>query len=275
MDEAKERDGGQQRESTLPDPVAQGVLVFDIETAPLLAHIWQARTEYVPHHALVHDSFLLSWAAKWYGSPENNVFSAVLTTDEAKNQDDSRIVSLLADMVRNADVTIAHNIDRFDIPMLNNRVLALDLDPLGPVRTIDTLKLAKKNFRLAYNKLDYLGEFLGVGKKIPTDFDLWLRCYHGDREALNEMVTYNRQDVVLLERVFDKIKPHVRNLPRLFDAGWDGQLGCPHCGSTKLVIRGYYRTQASTFPKFQCKGCRRYHRARSSTAQPKFKVHPL
>ena len=162
-----------------------------------------------------------------------------------------------------------------DVPMLNNRVLQLDLDPLGPVRTIDTLKLSKKSFRLAYNKLDYLGHYLGLGNKIKTDFDLWLRCYHGDQDALMEMSAYNVEDVLLLERVFDRIKPHVKGLPRLFDAGWDGQLGCPHCGSLDLLVRGYHRTNISTFPKFQCKGCRRYHRGRSSILQPKFKVSPL
>ena len=273
MDQDKIRDGGLQRPYELPDPVPLRILYFDIETGPLLAHIWAARTEYVAHPMLIHDSFLLTWAAKW--ADQDNVMSGIVTPVEAREQNDERIVKRLANLVREADIVIAHNIDRFDIPMLNNRVLKLDLEPLGPTQSIDTLKLAKRSFRLAYNKLDYLGEYLGCGNKIKTDFDLWKRCYSGDKKALTEMAEYNRQDVILLEKVFNRMLPHVKGLPRLFDAGWDGQLGCPSCGSLKLVRRGYRRTNISTFTQFQCKDCMRYHRTRSSVLHPKFQVTPL
>lgn len=249
------------------------ILYFDVETAPLLAYIWSPFDEYVPHDRLVHDSFLLTWAAKWAG--ERTMYTGVLTQREAVAQDDLRIVDTLADMVRSADIVVAHNIDRFDMPVLNSRLLQQGLEPLGPIQTIDTLKLSKKNFRLAFNKLDHLGEYLGLGRKIKTDFDLWKNCYHGNPAALKKMSTYNQQDVRLLEKVFDHMKPYVRQLTRLTDVDISGGVQCPWCGNKNLVRRGFYRTQSGNFPKYQCGDaqCARYVRGRK--AEKVGKVYPL
>ena len=248
-------------------------LFWDVESAPMLSHIWQAKTEYVPHGQILHDAFLLCWGAKW--ADGDKVISASLTSQEAKDQDDSRIVLALADTIRKADVVVAHNGDRFDLPMLNSRLLALRQEPMGPVKTIDTLKLAKANFRVASNRLDYLGEFLGLGRKLPTDFPLWRRCYLGDTRALKEMRVYNEQDVLLLEQIFTAMKPYVKNLPRMYDADRESMRACPTCGSEDLISRGTYRTQASTFGRLQCKNCGRYCRYRTVERLKKLSVHPL
>jgi hypothetical protein len=246
------------------------VLFWDIETAPLLAHVWSLWDKGgIPPARLLKDGFILSWSAKWRG--ERKVHSAVLTSEEAKSQDDSRIVQALADLLREADVIVAHNGDRFDLPKLNGRLMKHGLEPLGPVQTIDTLKLAKKNISLASNRLDYLGSVLGLGRKIDTTMALWGACYVGDPKALREMVRYNRQDVVLLEEVFEALRPYVRGLTRLVDG--EG-LGCPSCGSAELTKRGSYRTQSSTFQKFHCQKCGRYSRARKADPE-RFDVHPL
>lgn len=241
------------------------VLLYDLETAPLIAYIWRPNDQYVPMDRLIADSFLLTWSAKWLG--EKGVMSGVLTGAEARKQNDARIVKQLAKLIREADILIAHNGDRFDVPMFNNRLIQLGLAPIGPKRTIDTLKLAKATFRLAYNKLDYLGEFLGLGRKIKTDFDLWQSCYMGDDKALAKMARYNRQDVILLERVFERMRPYVKNLPRMIDAEEINESGCPTCGSMRLQRRGTYETNASTFFRWHCQECGRYSRTRKSAVK--------
>lgn len=240
------------------------ILFFDLETAPLLAHVWSAYADYVGHEQMLHDSFLLTWSAKW--GDQKRIISARLTTREAQDQDDTRIVAELADLIREADIIIAHNVDRFDLPMFNNRLLLLGLEPLGPVQTIDTLKLAKSSFRLAYNKLDYLAYKLGLGKKIKTDFNLWRQAYLGSETALAKMERYNRRDVQLLEQVFEKLKPYVKKLPRMVDGS--GVI-CPVCGSDHYQKRGtrYHRTNAFNYQRFQCQNCGRYFRLKK--AEPK------
>lgn len=254
------------------------VLFFDIETAPLLAHIWHPAQGWVTNEQMLHDSFLLCWAAKWDDS--DKVISARLSSAEAKAQDDGRIVALLADLIREADVIVAHNGDKFDLPRVNQRLLLLGLEPLGPKTTIDTLKLARKNFALAHNKLDYLASELGFGNKIKTDFSLWRSAYLGDVAALKEMQAYNVHDVVLLQQVFERMTPYVQHLTRLYEADYDGQMICLYCGNEGIENfqkRGKYRTQASTFQRVQCKNptCLKYGRWRVSDKRSRAKIYPL
>lgn len=235
------------------------LLFYDIETAPLLTYIWSLRQKWHNLDMVVHDTFLLSWAAKW--SDGKAVQSRVLSSDEAKAQDDTRIVEDLAGLIRRADYVVAHNGDRFDLPMLNGRLLKLGLDPLGKVQTIDTLKLARKSFRLASNKLEYLAQTLGFDGKHETDFELWKDCYHGKASALKVMSAYNRNDVVILEDVFHALMPYVDGLPRLYDSPeWRGEF-CPFCGSKKRELAETpYRTKVNTFTKYRCSNCRREYR---------------
>jgi DNA polymerase III epsilon subunit-like protein len=249
------------------------VLIFDIETAPMLAYIWRAKTEYVNPGAITHEVFLLSWAAKWEGA--RKIHGDVLAPEEALAQDDGRIVQSLADMIREADVVVAHFGNFFDIPMLNNRLLLLDQEPLGPVRSIDTKALAARSFRLASNKLDYIAQALGIGSKIKTDFDLWVDCYHGDARALAKMYRYNRKDVTLLEEVYGRLKPYVKGLPRLVDAEYQDERVCPSCGADALTKRGLYRTNASTFQKWVCGECGRCSRSRQADKTKKLLNVPI
>jgi len=237
------------------------VLFYDLETAPLLAHIWSPYDDYVTHDRLVKPGFLLTWSAQWRG--EKRIISGCVTGDEARDQDDSRIVAELAELIREADIIIAHNVDKFDLPVFNTRLLAHRQEPLGPVKTIDTLKLAKGAFRLPYNKLDYLADFLFGEHKIKTDFDLWKRCYAGDERALAQMLRYNRKDVVLLSRVFEELIPYVKNLPRLQHLAGTDQ--CPTCGSCNLVVRGHHHTPTASYAKLRCSDCGRYSRRRANT----------
>ena len=220
----------------------------------MLAFIWRLKTEYVGTHMLEHDTFILSWAAKW--SDGTKVMSGVLTPTEAKAQDDSRIVNTLAQLMNKADYVVAHNGDRFDLPMVNGRLMLNGLDPIH-AQTIDTLKIARGSFRLASNKLGYLADMLGFTGKHDTSFGLWRDCYAGKGAALKQMVDYNRQDVVVLEDVFHALKPYAKNLPRLVDPTEHRGTTCPSCGSDQRKKDGFYRTKVNTFQKYRCSTCLR------------------
>ena len=252
------------------------LLFFDIETAPRLAAIWHPAQRYINYEQMVEDDFLLTWSAKWEGDDE--IFSARLTRKEVLAQNDTRIMRKLADLVRAADVVVAHNGDQFDLKRLNARVVFHQDEPLGPYESIDTLRLAKQNFSLPYYKLDYLAQHWDLGSKVDTDMQLWIDCYYGDVNALKEMEEYNKHDVVLLEDIFQYMRPYVRGLKRLYDGEHDWQIFCPNCGTEgveNFQRRGYYRTQASSFAKFQCKNCKRYTRARTSEKRMRGKLYPL
>lgn len=241
------------------------VLFWDVETAPTLAYVWEPRTEYVGREMWTHDSFMLTWAAKWRG--EDKVFSRRLTSGQAKEQDDRDMVLALAALIRRADVIVAHNGDKFDLRVLRTRLALLDEEPLGPVETIDTYKWARSTFKFAYNRLDYLGEVLtGAGKMKHSGFDLWKRAYMGEPAALREMQEYNQRDVVLLEEVFTKLYPHAHGVPRLAITQGDA---CAHCGAGRehLIRKGKWVTSVHTYQRYQCKRCKRFSRSRNAFTQ--------
>ena len=46
------------------------LLMLDIETSPNTAHIWGLRDQYISPEHLLESSYVLCWAAKWYGDKE-------------------------------------------------------------------------------------------------------------------------------------------------------------------------------------------------------------
>ena len=128
------------------------ILFFDVETAPLLSHHWRTFKENIAPGQIVNHSFMLTWAAKWRG--RKTIMSSRLTSTEAKEQDDVRIVTELAELIREADIIIAHNIRRFDLPVVNTRLALQGLEPLDVPKTVDTLQIAKSNFKFSTNNLD-------------------------------------------------------------------------------------------------------------------------
>ena len=233
-------------------------LIWDIETSPIKAYIWQAKTDFVTHDKIIQDWFMLTWAAKW--EDDEQVHYGRLTKAEAEAKDDSRIVKKLARLVESADVLVAHNGDRFDLPKLRTRMLVHGMKPLPPVATVDTLKQARSTFGFFSNRLDYLAKTLGNPGKHHTDFQLWVDAMHGDTSSLKRMDEYCRNDVVELERVYKTLKPHIK-LPRMVESTG---VKCTACGSDDLQRRGYHRSKVATYQRFQCKGCGSWCRSRKS-----------
>jgi hypothetical protein len=248
-------------------------LLYDIETAPMNTELWRPNQQWIPHEMLNEDSFMLTWSAK--PLERGRVFHDAVTPDEALARDDTRIVASLAEHMREAEVVIAHNAKRFDQPRVNGRLMVLELEPLTPVRVVDTLSLARKSFDLAYNSLDYLADILFHDHKIKTEFDLWRRVVRGDQQAIDKMVRYNRKDVRLLEKVFLRMRPYVRGLPRMAVPSYDREHACPFCAGADLMKRGFHETNVSRFQTWQCNTCGRYSRTYVGTAQPRAGLIPL
>jgi len=254
-------ENGLEEENVLPK-----VLVFDIETSPLSAYIWQHSVwgANVSEDKVISEWFMLTWSAKWLFS--NEVMSDRLTGKEAKKENDSRIVSGLWNLLDEADIIIAHNGDRFDVPNMNTRFIVNNLPPTSPYQTIDTLRVARKQFGFTHNNLNALARVFGFDVKLDTDFDLWKRCIDGDDEALAYMEGYNKGDVTLLENVYLKIRPWIKSHPNLGLYIEDESSRCSACASTELtwLTDKYWYTQVSKFPIFKCESCGGYGRARKS-----------
>ena len=238
------------------------ILILDIETAPILAYSWGLWKQNINTQQIESDWFCISWSAKWLFDSE--VKSDVLKSKEAKNGDDKRIVQSMWKWIDQADLIITQNGDRFDMPRLNTRFLIHGILPPSPYQSIDTLKILKKNFSFSSNKLDYVNQMLGLTKKLPTGFDLWRSCVKGDEEALATMVEYNRNDVVILEETFLKLRPWMKVGVNMALYTESTVPCCYACGSHNLTERGYYYTSVSRFQSFVCDDCGAYSRSRVS-----------
>jgi len=241
------------------------VLVFDIETSPLKAYIWQHSVwgGNVSDGQVISQWFMLTWAAKWLYDDE--AMSDGLTAKEALAEDDSRIVASLWKLLDEADIVIAHNGVKFDVPNLLTRFVVNDMTPPSPFQNIDTLKVARRQFGFTHNSLNALAKIFGFDVKLETNFDLWKKSVDGDKQALKYMEEYNVEDVRLLEQVYLKLRPWMTSHPNLgLYLLSDGAL-CPSCGSTDItwLEDKYYYTQTSRFPVYTCK-CGAYGRSRKS-----------
>jgi hypothetical protein len=236
----------------MPEP---RILLWDIETTHNLVAAFSLKNDdYIPHDNIVQERYVVCAAWKWWGESTVHAVSTLNDPRRYKRNphDDHHVITTLHRVLSEADVIVAHYGDAFDIKYTAGRILALGLTPLPPIPSIDTWKVAKGRFLLNSNKLDYLGSLLGVGRKKPTMTGLWLRVLKGDKQAIREMVAYNKQDVLLLERVFKKLQPYV---PNHISRHLFGDIGCPRCGSLKVQARGVHRAISRTYQKYQCRAC--------------------
>jgi hypothetical protein len=239
------------------------VLYLDIETAPLRSFTWRLWKQDIPTGAIISDWFMLSWAAKWQGA--DGVMSQSLKRNEVFEEDDHRIVETLWHLLDKADIVCTHNGERFDIPKIRSRFLVNGLPPTSNYLQIDTLKIVKKEFGFSSNKLDYIAKVLGIEGKLPTGLELWIRCMKGDSTALKQLEEYNRQDVLVLENVYMKLRPYMKSHPNFNMFSGINTPVCPHCGSNNIIEEnGSYYTQTGQYRTHRCLDCGAISRERKS-----------
>jgi DNA polymerase elongation subunit (family B) len=239
------------------------ILILDIETAPMKAFVWGVWKQDVHQEQLISAWFILSWAAKWLLA--DDIMSNRLTPNEVLFEDDNRIVNNLWKVLNEADIVIAHNGERFDIPRIKSRFLIHGLPPTTFYQQIDTLKVARREFDFPSNKLDALAKLLGHESKQSVDFELWSDCLNGNDSSLRHMEEYNRQDVKVLESVYLSIRPYIKGHPN-YNLYVDSEKPlCPHCGHDELVFAGYYYyTPTGKYRNLRCTSCGALSRERQS-----------
>jgi hypothetical protein len=240
------------------------VLIVDIETAPILARVWDLWEQNVGLNQIKSDWFILSWSAKWLGE------SKVMYQDlrKSKNlENDKPLLQGIWDLLDEADIVIWQNGKRFDHKKLNARFILNGMQPPSSYKQIDTLLIAKKHFGFTSNKLEYLSDKLCVKYKKQTKrkfagFELWKECLAGNRKAWNEMEHYNKYDVLSLEEVYHKLIPWDNSIDfNLYTDSSD--LSCT-CGSQNFQKRGFFFSPSGKFQRFKCIDCGKETRSREN-----------
>ena len=229
------------------------VLFYDIETTLAKSYHFQQWKVNLSQKQKIEESHLLSIAWCWN---DGDVNGDILSQREVLEHDDERLVLKVWCLLDNADIVIGHNLRRFDNKKANSYFLKYGLNPPSPYRTIDTLQIAKSKFALPFNNLDYIAEYLNVGRKIPTDVQLWIDCDKGNQDALDLMLDYNKQDVVVLRDVYKRLLTWSNNNVNMNTYN-DDRFSCTNCGSGKveMITNKFVHTNTNKYLAYRCSGC--------------------
>lgn len=221
------------------------ILILDIETKPAQAYVWRAYGEQnIGVEQIIDAGGIICVGAKWLGERETFLFSE---WEHGYNE----MLLNVHDMLSEADAVITYNGEKFDLPKLNGAFLLQGFDPVPPLTSIDVVKSVRK---LGYfvNRLAFIGPFLGVGAKIKHEgFDLWVKVMDGNVPAQRRMARYCKQDVKLLEKLYMKVRPFIKNHPHLGKEARE----CGACRSNHVQSRGYRRTKYFKIQRLQCQNC--------------------
>lgn len=229
------------------------ILLLDIETSPNTAHVWGIWQQNIAINQLLESSYTMCFAAKWLDNDE-------IFFDSVHKSEPKVMLKKIYDLIDEADAVVHYNGNKFDMPTLNKEFLLAGLTPPSPVKNIDLLQVAKKQFRFVSNKLDYVAQQLGLGKKTShIGHDLWIQCMANNPEAWAMMEEYNKNDVILLEKVYYKFRPWIRNHINLSIFN-DDEIVCPNCGSNNHHKRGFNITTVSKYQRHQCRDCGNWFR---------------
>ncbi len=239
-------------------------LFLDIETFPNRGLFFGLFKQNISIQQVEEPGYTLCWAAKWADKKEI-MFSSVHSDGEEVMLE--KIHALLTE----ADAVVHYNGKNFDIPILNKEFLNHSMLPPVPYQQIDLLLTVRSNFRLTSNKLDFVAQYLGVGKKLPhKGMDLWIGCGNGNDADWAKMERYNKQDVRLLPKVYERLLPWIKNHPNeaLYEDIYDqyGELmeSCPNCNSTHLVKNGLEHLNTQSYQRYKCADCGTNLRGRST-----------
>jgi DNA polymerase elongation subunit (family B)/predicted RNA-binding Zn-ribbon protein involved in translation (DUF1610 family) len=230
------------------------ILLLDIETSPNTAHVWGLWQQNVSISQLQESSYVMCWSAKWLG--DKTVYF-----DSVHQSKPDKMLAQIYKMINEADAVVHYNGTKFDIPTLNKEFLLHGFAPPAPYKQIDLLRTVRSQFRFPSNKLDYVAQRLDLGSKTAHEgHSLWVKCMAGDKAAWRTMEKYNKQDVVLLEKVYHRILPWIKNHPNhnLFS---EGDHVCPTCSSKRLQKRGNARTISGVYQRYQCQDCGSWSRS--------------
>lgn len=243
---------------------APRILLLDIETAPHLVYAWGLWKQTININNVIESGRTICWSAKWLGDKKQHFMSEHHDGEEAMLQG-------IWDLLDEADFVITYNGNSFDLPTLNKEFVKAEMPPPATYRSIDLIATVRKQFRFASTKLDFVCQELDLGHKVRhAGMSLWHGCMAGDAKSWRTMKAYNKEDVGLLERLYVKLLPWIKNHPNWGPFMDDSRPTCRNCGSNHVIKKGVERTNTGTYQRYRCGDCRKPLKGRTMIkGQPK------
>lgn len=221
--------------------------MIDIETKPALAYTFGIRDQHISHKQLVPGQFggVICVGVCWLGEKRVTVYS---DWRDGHREMLEKVHALLSE----ADAVMGFNHVSFDLPRLQGEFLMAGMAPPPPPTNIDLYKTTRRMGFIS-NKLDFVAPLLGIGGKVKHEgLEMWIAVMNNDPKAQAKMARYCAQDVRLLGDLYAKVKPYIVLHPHMARTKHDQ---CGACQSGRLQARGFQRTKASIYQRYQCQGC--------------------
>lgn len=252
-----------------PD-VRNRVLILDVERLPgLTEQAWWDRGDlkqrYVHHETVTREPRTTLVCAKWYDSDE------VMRFAEWDTGGRGRFLKRVHALMAQADIIVGHNVDCADVPWLKGDFYLPrighkhrpDLPPLPPFKTVDTLKVLRREFKtgMPFKGLDAACQIIGLPSKTDRyDREAMERAVDGSLEDRERLTAYCSGDVVATQWLFDWCRPHVKNHPALFVDGVDNLRTCNRCGHETQDVARRYIANVLSYGMRKCTNCGAYSR---------------
>jgi DNA polymerase elongation subunit (family B) len=246
------------------------IMYLDIETSQNLFWGWELGKQHIGYDQIFKEKEIICICYQWEGSSKVNS----LTWDSKKynlfirdDDADKEMLKKFEAEYTQADLVVGHNVKFFDVSTIQARIIKHKLAPLSPT-LIDDTYLQSKSINFTSHKLDYMADYLGEGHKKGNEEGrkLWIKVQMGDKKALDKMVYYCKNDVILLRKIYHRLQPYIKsNLNRSVYDGRPTVCPNPLCGAeNSLESRGVSRTISGAYPRYQCRKCGKWHTDRKN-----------
>jgi hypothetical protein len=234
------------------------VLVLDIETKLVETVTFGIRDQHLTHRQITNDDngrLLHMIGFKLVGERKTTVLC------EWHDGGYDRMLEGVHDALSNADAVVSYNGTAFDMPKIEGQ-FALAGMSLPPAPTQIDLYKAVRKMGFICNKLDYVAPLFGLGSKIKHDgLDMWKAVRDGCPKARARMARYCAGDVRLTEELYHRLKPYIRNHPRLRSGG-----ECASCQSSNVQYRGFNYSRHFKTQRVFCLDCRSWSAGKRQAA---------
>lgn len=236
------------------------IVCFDLETLPNLPEalrVWPNLGNYPGLTLKASVSTIICAGWKILGSDSVQCIHAWDFPEWATDvNDDRKLCIALYEVLKGADCVITHNGKRFDWKFMQTRLRFHDLPPLPAIHHVDTCAEAKRNLYVLNNRLNTVARFLtDKEKKQHEGWDLWVKVHGRDPEAMKTMSEYCMQDVVVLEEVFQSMRPLIQSMPNYNLFSPLKEKACPRCGSSRIRSEGKRHTKTRSYRRYICQDC--------------------
>lgn len=193
--------------------------------------------------------YILCVGAQWLGERDVMLFSKW-------EHGTVPMLKAIHKLLTEADMVVGKNSEKFDLAWIRTELAKYKIGPFPMVTHVDLEQVVRGKFRFHSNKLEYIVQYLDIGRKVEHEgFGLWRKVMEGDTNAEKRMGKYCIGDVRVTGKLYLRLRPFIENHPAFRAIG---SHSCQACGSSHTHRRGKRFTACYEIQRYECQNCGRW-----------------